>query len=59
MESFAERGWRTLVFAYKKLDQYNDAAADSYYESDMILLGASGVEDLLQDGVELLICEIV
>ena len=52
MESFAERGWRTLVFAYKKLNQYNDAAADSFYESDMILLGASGVEDLLQDGVK-------
>ena len=43
---------RTLVFAYKPLDgmeedDYNVSLDDAFFESDLILLGATGVEDML------------
>lgn len=49
MESFAERGMRTLVFAYKRLvgHSYNQNSSDAFFEGNLDLLGASGVEDLL------------
>lgn len=49
MESFASRGMRTLMFAYKSIDRalYNENLPDSFFERDLELLGVSGVEDLL------------
>ena len=56
MESFAEQGMRTLVFAYRKLGRVDAeeivALPPEYFESDLDLLGATGVEDLLQDDVK-------
>lgn len=56
MESFAEKGMRTLVFSYKKVpkDQCSniDSHSDEFFESEMELLGCSGVEDMLQDDVK-------
>lgn len=56
MESFAAQGMRTLVFAYKQIssaDQANLASLpDECFETEMELLGCSGVEDLLQDDVK-------
>ena len=54
IEEFAEQGMRTLVFAYKQIGTLADIAdqADSYFESDLVLLGATGVEDMLQENVK-------
>ena len=57
LESFAESGMRTLVFAYKQVhDLVNWAEIDEYetsfFESGLELLGATGVEDKLQEGVK-------
>ena len=50
MEKLAEEGMRTLVFAYKKLGRLGADFAeqpDEFFESDLQLLGATGVEDML------------
>lgn len=56
MESFAAGGMRTLVFACKELSSADSANVaslpDEYFETEMDLLGCSGVEDLLQDDVK-------
>ena len=56
MESFAEKGMRTLVFSYKMISEEHSSnigsLPDGFFESEMELLGCSGVEDLLQDDVE-------
>lgn len=55
INDFAGRGLRTLVFAYKELDQINEMNWENVscaeVESGLTLLGATGVEDLLQDNV--------
>ena len=57
VENFGECGMRTLVFSYKKIDPRISMETlkfeeHSYFESDMTLLGATGVEDMLQDDVK-------
>ena len=51
--SFAAKGMRTLVFAFKKLNEDCDVdkVEDTYLEQNLTLLGATGVEDVLQDDV--------
>jgi phospholipid-translocating ATPase len=46
IEKFSNRGLRTLVFAYKEISEMNEE-----FESGLILLGATAVEDLLQEDV--------
>ena len=59
-EEFARNGLRTLYFGYKLLQPAEiiqvegedwSALTVKDVESDIILLGASGIEDLLQDDV--------
>ena len=60
INNFASKGLRTLVFAFKELDNVNannsgqgwDNIACEYVESDLTLLGVTGVEDVLQNNVE-------
>ncbi len=57
VEKYAENGMRTLVFAFKQVrDLVNRAEIEDYdpafFESNLELLGATGVEDKLQDGVK-------
>jgi len=48
MEKLASEGMRTLVFAYKYLGRLVDITQpDDFFESDLQLLGATGVEDML------------
>ena len=56
MDQYAHNGLRTLLFAYKELE--GDATAESlkdvgtdYLESDLTLVGVTGLEDMLQDDV--------
>lgn len=56
MDQYAHRGLRTLLFAYKELEA--DSTAESlkdvgtdYLESDLTLVGVTGLEDMLQDQV--------
>lgn len=51
---------RTLAFAYKRLDSRHQQPGeeldlseleDSFFESNLVLLGATGVEDKLQEDV--------
>lgn len=53
IERFAAKGMRTLVFAYKKLNEDCDVnkVDDAFLEQNLTLLGATGVEDVLQDEV--------
>ena len=59
IDSFARKGLRTLVFAYKEISPGNKIDFNNFYddvtideiESDLKLLGATGVKDLLQDNV--------
>ena len=46
IEKFSNRGLRTLVFAYKEISDMNEEL-----EAGLILLGATAVEDLLQEDV--------
>jgi magnesium-transporting ATPase (P-type) len=52
-ETMALKGLRTLYFAYKQLDpELNlESLTDEILESNMLLLGVTGVEDSLQDEV--------
>jgi len=55
LDDFADQGLRTLVYAYKEMptmteDQIEDLTMEDV-ESDMTMLGVTGVEDLLQDDV--------
>ena len=65
IEDFARKGLRTLVFAYKEItdipsiNENVDAEETDWehvsvkeIESNLILLGATGVEDLLQENVQ-------
>lgn len=51
IEKFAESGMRTLVFAYKQLEGVSldiiKSEENMFFESDLTLLGATGVEDML------------
>lgn len=55
---FARQGYRTIVYAIKELDVQNhwdfdwDNLEQDQIESDLTLLAATGVEDLLQDNVK-------
>ena len=51
MENFAEDGLRTLMFAMKEFSSEIDVSLINVedLESNLILLGASGLEDELQD----------
>jgi magnesium-transporting ATPase (P-type) len=55
LDDFANEGLRTLVYAYKELKstsaQYIKNMIPEEFESDLTLLGVTGVEDLLQDNV--------
>jgi P-type E1-E2 ATPase len=54
VERMARKGLRTLVFGMKQLDRVADydklTAKD--VEFGLLLIGVSGVEDLLQEGVK-------
>ena len=50
MEKFADEGMRTLVFAYKDLGNLQenlDEIEDEFFEENLELIGATGVEDML------------
>ncbi len=51
LENFAEDGLRTLMFAMKEFSSEIDVSLINVedLESNLILLGASGLEDELQD----------
>jgi len=56
VERFAEEGLRTLVFGYKQVDEANirwdlEQLKDTDVECDLIPLGITAVEDLLQERV--------
>jgi magnesium-transporting ATPase (P-type) len=53
LDDFAEKGLRTLAYAYKEIPWFNsveDLTVEKV-ECDFTLLGVTGVEDLLQDNV--------
>ena len=56
IERFAEQGMRTLAFAYRALTEisevYIDSCLDCELERELSLLGATGVEDMLQEDVQ-------
>lgn len=54
IEAFAAKGMRTLVFAFKPLSRESvfDEIDQYSVEKDLTLLGATGVEDRLQDCVQ-------
>ena len=56
MDDMAEQGLRTLLFAYKEISSIDEQSikdlSTEYFESDLTLLGASGLEDLLQENVK-------
>ena len=51
LDEFAETGLRTLLFAQKEISESDVQADPATLESGLTLLGASGLEDLLQDDV--------
>ena len=57
----ADQGLRTLLFAYKELTVSDLESLKhekpEYFESDLTLLGATGLEDLLQEDVKNCISE--
>jgi magnesium-transporting ATPase (P-type) len=57
LEDFAKVGLRTLTFAMKELSESDvdgiiDIVDPAPFESDLDLLGVTGIEDLLQDDVQ-------
>ena len=56
IEKFAEQGMRTLAFAYRALtdvsEAFLNACSDEQLEAELSLLGATGVEDMLQEDVQ-------
>ena len=61
MDNMADQGLRTLLFAYKELTVSDLESLKhekpEYFESDLTLLGATGLEDLLQEDVKNCISE--
>ena len=58
VEFFASKGLRTLVFGYKEMKDISIQGIESWddvqiseVESDLTLVGVTGVEDLLQENV--------
>jgi magnesium-transporting ATPase (P-type) len=54
MEKYAEQGMRTLVFAFSCLDLKRSEVEnfeDNYFERNLTLIAATGVEDMLQEDV--------
>eukprot|EP00347_Sterkiella_histriomuscorum_P009146 403342344 len=58
LENFSQKGYRTLVFAKRELDEQqveqilNDTLSLDQIEDQLTLLGVSGVEDTLQENVK-------
>jgi magnesium-transporting ATPase (P-type) len=54
LDDFAEKGLRTLAYAYKEIHNFDNVEELTVkaVESNLTLLGVTGVEDLLQDDVE-------
>ena len=51
VNEFARKGYRTLVFGMKEIDQKPEYT-DEEVESNLTLLGVTGVEDELQDDIK-------
>ena len=59
LEKFSQKGYRTLAFAYRELKEFelnqlqslNSNSQAEYLEKGLILIGVTGVEDLLQENV--------
>lgn len=50
MDTFAKKGYRTLLFGMKAIDAKDDYTEEEI-ESGLTPIGVTGVEDMLQDDV--------